>query len=119
VIALAVGHITVGVAARILKLVLCIMRLIAGLAGFRIRVVVKVSAVVALAKTRLLKEAIPAAAVAVAGVVARSEAASVAVILTGAKVGVPLSVTVTAGAGDIATPDTVPVEGGWAVMLCA
>jgi hypothetical protein len=117
--ALAVGQVTVGVATLTLKLVLCVVRLKAALFGFRARVAVRVSALVTPVKMRLLKLATSAAVVAVEGFAARSELASVALTLTVPGKARPLSVTVTAGAGDIAAPATVPVEGGSAVKLSA
>ena len=89
-------------------------------AGLRGRLAVSVSAVVAPVKTRLPNVATPAVVEAVAGEVARSALASVAPMLTELAVNrAPLSVRVTAGAGDIGVPVRVPVEGGSPVKLMA
>jgi hypothetical protein len=119
--ALAVGHVMVGVAAPTLKPPL-VEEMLRGevSAGFSERVARSVSPLVAPVKMRLLKVATPLVVEAVAGVVVRSALLSVTLTLAEAALrAVPLSVTVTAGAGDIAVPGMVPPDGGSVVKLSA
>ena len=111
-----------GTAAATLKLVLVVVRFSPVMLGFKASEAVSVSLLVAPVKIRLLKAACPllVEVVAVAGLVVRSELASVTLTLAEPPVrALPLSVTVTAGAGDIAVPAMVPIEGGSVVKLTA
>ena len=121
VAAVCVVPTTLGTAiALTLKVVLGVARLIAALFGFSVREAMRESPVAGPENVRPLKVATPAAVVAVAGDVVRSELASVTLTLAEPVVsGVPLSVTVTAGAGAMVVPEIVPVAGGLAVNLIA